>query len=35
MVNAIAAGSLSIWNYAERLLNESVEKGILMKETGG
>ncbi len=29
---AIANGSSSIWNYAENLLNESVEKGILRKE---
>ncbi|WP_267406746.1 MULTISPECIES: HD domain-containing protein [unclassified Chryseobacterium] len=29
---AIAKGSSSIWNYAENLLNESVEKGILRKE---
>lgn len=28
---AIKDGSASIWNYAERLLNESVEKGILRK----
>jgi len=27
----IKAGSASIWNYAERLINESVEKGILKK----
>lgn len=29
---AIMDGSSSIWNYAENLLNESVEKGILRKE---
>lgn len=29
---AIKEGSASIWNYAERLLNESVEKGILRKD---
>ncbi|MEN4762699.1 HD domain-containing protein [Chryseobacterium sp. C39-AII1] len=29
---AIANGSSSIWDYAENLLNESVEKGILRKE---
>lgn len=29
---AIKDGSASIWNYAERLLNESVEKGILRKD---
>ncbi|WP_447636768.1 HD domain-containing protein [Flavobacterium microcysteis] len=28
----IKDGSTSIWNYAERLLNESVEKGILRKD---
>lgn len=28
---AIKDGSVSIWSYAERLLNESVEKGILRK----
>ncbi|WP_343624303.1 HD domain-containing protein [Flavobacterium lindanitolerans] len=28
---AIKDGSASIWSYAERLLNESVEKGILRK----
>jgi len=28
---AIKDGSGSIWNYAERLINESVEKGILKK----
>ncbi|MBE9602251.1 HD family hydrolase [Pedobacter sp. MC2016-24] len=28
---AIANGSASIWSYADRLLNESVEKGILRK----
>jgi len=27
----IKEGSASIWNYAERLINESVEKGILKK----
>jgi ribosomal protein S20 len=27
----IKDGSASIWSYAERLLNESVEKGILRK----
>ncbi|MCP9755121.1 HD domain-containing protein [Lacihabitans sp. CCS-44] len=30
---AIKNGSMSIWNYAENLLNESVEKGILAKES--
>ncbi|SEW22612.1 HD domain-containing protein [Chitinophaga arvensicola] len=30
---AIKNGSATIWNYAEVLLNESVEKGILRKET--
>ena len=30
---AIKDGSTSIWNYAERLINESVDKGILKKET--
>jgi len=29
---AIKNGSTSIWSYAERLLNESVEKGILRKD---
>lgn len=29
----IKNGSATIWNYAEQLLNESVEKGILKKET--
>lgn len=29
---AIKKGSTSIWAYAERLLNESVEKGILRKD---
>ncbi|MEZ0006840.1 putative hydrolase of HD superfamily [Flavobacterium sp. 28YEA47A] len=29
---AIKDGSATIWNYAERLLNESVEKGILRKD---
>jgi len=29
---AIKEGSASIWNYAENLINESVEKGILIKE---
>ena len=29
---AIKKGSTSIWNYAENLLNESVEKGILIKK---
>jgi putative hydrolase of HD superfamily len=29
---AIKDGSALIWNYAERLLNESVEKGILRKD---
>lgn len=28
---AMKAGSQTIWNYAEQLLNESVEKGILKK----
>ncbi len=31
--SAIKNGSASIWAYAENLLNESVEKGILKKET--
>jgi putative hydrolases of HD superfamily len=30
---AIEAGSRAIWDYAERLINESVDKGILKKET--
>jgi putative hydrolase of HD superfamily len=30
---AIKNGSTSIWNYAENLLNESVERGILAKQT--
>lgn len=29
---AIKEGSTLLWNYAEKLLNESVEKGILRKE---
>jgi putative hydrolase of HD superfamily len=29
----IKNGSTSIWNYAENLLNESVERGILAKQT--
>lgn len=29
---AIKNGSTAIWNYAEQLINESVEKGILKKE---
>ncbi|MFV8270263.1 HD domain-containing protein [Flavobacterium sp. GT2N3] len=29
---AIKKGSTSIWNYAENVLNESVEKGILIKK---
>ena len=29
---AIKNGSTSIWNYAKKLINESVEKGILKKE---
>jgi len=29
---AIKEGAASIWNYAENLINESVEKGILVKE---
>ena len=28
---AIKEGSASIWNYAENLINESVEKGILKR----
>lgn len=28
---AIKNGSATIWNYAEKLINESVEKGILLK----
>jgi putative hydrolases of HD superfamily len=28
---AIKEGSTAIWNYAESLINESVEKGILKK----
>jgi putative hydrolase of HD superfamily len=31
----IQDGSASIWDYAERLLHESVEKGILKKNTTG
>ena len=30
---AIKNGSSAIWNYAEGLLNESVDKGILIKQT--
>ena len=30
---AIENGSTSIWNYAENLINESVDKGILIKHT--
>lgn len=30
---AIKNGSTSIWNYAENLLNESVDRGILAKQT--
>ncbi len=30
---AIKSGSTTIWNYAEDLINESVDKGILMKQT--
>ena len=30
---AIKNGSTSIWNYAKNLLNESVERGILAKQT--
>jgi putative hydrolases of HD superfamily len=30
---AIKNGSTTIWNYAENLINESVEKGILIKQT--
>lgn len=30
---AIKNGSTAIWNYAENLLNESVDKGILIKQT--
>jgi putative hydrolase of HD superfamily len=30
---AIKDGSTSIWNYAENLINESVDKGILRKQT--
>jgi putative hydrolase of HD superfamily len=30
----IKNGSTSIWNYAEQLINESVEAGILLKEDG-
>jgi putative hydrolases of HD superfamily len=29
----IKNGSTTIWNYAENLINESVEKGILIKQT--
>lgn len=29
----IKNGSTSIWNYAENLINESVDKGILIKQT--
>jgi putative hydrolase of HD superfamily len=32
---AIKNGSATIWNYAENLLNESVEKGILKKMENG
>lgn len=28
---AIKNGSTSIWNYAEHLINESVDKGVLVK----
>ncbi|CAH0995905.1 hypothetical protein EMA8858_02033 [Emticicia aquatica] len=31
--SAIKKGSSSIWEYAKKLLNESVNKGILLKET--
>lgn len=30
--SAIGLGSVAIWNYAEQLINESVEKGILKKD---
>ena len=30
----IKDGSNSIWNYAENLINESVKKGILLKDGG-
>ena len=30
---AIKNGSTTIWNYADNLLNESVDKGILIKQT--
>ena len=30
----IKNGSTSIWNYAENLINESVDKGILIKQPG-
>jgi putative hydrolases of HD superfamily len=30
---AIKNGSTTIWNYAENLINESVDKGILIKQT--
>lgn len=30
--SVIKKGSVSLWNYAEELINESVEKGILKKE---
>ena len=30
---AIKNGSTAIWNYAENLINESVDKGILIKQT--
>lgn len=30
---AIENGSTAIWNYAEKLINESVDKGILRKQT--
>jgi putative hydrolase of HD superfamily len=28
---AIKEGSITIWEYAEQLINESVERGILIK----
>ena len=31
MNKAIKNGSTTIWNYAEKLINESVDKGILKK----
>lgn len=30
---AIKNGSSALWNYVENLINESVDKGILLKQT--